>query len=888
MRPKHWLYTVPLRLRSLFRGCRVDLELDEELQYHLEQKTHEYIRKGLGPEEARYAALREFGGVTQAKEKCRDTRRVSWIQDLIQDVRYGARMLRKAPGFTAVAVLTLALGIGANTAIFSLVSGVLLRPLPYRDPARLVTIWEKDDLGHPGNTTFATYTDWKAMSKSFEELALYSSWQPTLTGSSDPEQLSGLRVTNNYFRTLGIRPALGRDFRSEEDTPSSNKVVILGHGLWERRFNSDPNIVGKTISLNTVSYVVAGVLPANFQSLMSMDPRGSAVEIWRVLGYDASQPWACRTCHHLVAIGRLRPGVALAQANAEMGTISAALWKAYPKDYSASGVVLTPLREQLLGPVSTTLYVLLAAVTLVLLVACANLANLLLARATRRDREIAVRTALGAAPGRIVRQLLTENCLLALLGATVGLMPAYWTPKLLAALGTGDLPRLAEVRVDGRVLLFTLVLALLTGVVSGMAPAFRLSNPNLHDSLKEGARGSSGWAGSRMRSLLVVSEVTLSLTLLIGASLLLRTLTQVLNVAPGFDVSHVLTMRTSVLGQKYADNNNLRQFYVQAVERVRALPGVEAAGVVSEIPLGGNMDQYGFHAEGKLNANPELDPSAVRYCVSPGYRSTMGIPLLRGRDLAESDTAEQPQVVLINEAAARQVWPGEDPLGKRVKIGGVDQPWWTVVGVVGDVHQNGLDLAPTMQFYVPHAQWPFPDSDMIFAIRTAGPPEAMAGAGRQTIRSLDPNQPISRVMPLEDYVGLSVQGRRFSLVLLGAFAAIAFLLSVVGIYGVTAYTVTQRTREIGIRMALGAQRRDMVMLVLRQGLLAVLGGVALGIAISAVLTRFLASMLFEVKPLDPATFMLVPVLLVGVAVLACWLPARRAMLVDPVVALHHE
>jgi putative ABC transport system permease protein len=330
MRPKHWLYTVPLRLRSLFRGCRVDLELDEELQYHLEQKTHEYIRKGLGPEEARYAALREFGGVTQAKEKCRDTRRVSWIQDLIQDVRYGARMLRKAPGFTAVAVLTLALGIGANTAIFSLVSGVLLRPLPYRDPARLVTIWEKDDLGHPGNTTFATYTDWKAMSKSFEELALYSSWQPTLTGSSDPEQLSGLRVTNNYFRTLGIRPALGRDFRSEEDTPSSNKVVILGHGLWERRFNSDPNIVGKTISLNTVSYVVAGVLPANFQSLMSMDPRGSAVEIWRVLGYDASQPWACRTCHHLVAIGRLRPGVALAQANAEMGTISAALWKAYP------------------------------------------------------------------------------------------------------------------------------------------------------------------------------------------------------------------------------------------------------------------------------------------------------------------------------------------------------------------------------------------------------------------------------------------------------------------------------------------------------------------------------------------------------------------------------
>lgn len=815
-------------------------------------------------------------------------RRLNYIENFLQDLGYGLRQLRRSPGFTAVAVLTLALGIGANTAIFSIVNGVLLRPLPYRDPGRLTLVWEKDELGHPDNATFATYTDWKAMSKSFEELALYRSWQPTVTGSGDPEQLSGLRVTNNYFRMLGIRPELGRDFRPEEETPSASHVVILSRGLWQRRFNSDPNIAGKTITLNAASFIVAGVLPADFQSLMSMDPRGGTVEIWGVLGYDASLPWACRTCHHLIAIGRLRPGVTLAKANAEMDTISAALWKAYPKDYSASGVILMPLRDYLLGPVSTTLYVLLGAVTFVLLVACANLANLLLARATRRNMEMAVRTALGATRGRVIRQLLAENCLLALLGAAVGLTPAYWTPNLLAALGTGDLPRLAEVRLDWRVLLFTLGLVLLTGVLSGMAPAFRLSNTGLHDTLKEGARGSSGAAGRRLRALLVVSEIALSLTLLVGAGLLLRSLARLLTVSPGFDASHVLTMRVSLLGEKYADNKNLRQFFVQASERVRALPGVEAAGVVSQIPLGGNMDQYGFHVEGRINANPELDPSAERYCVTPGYRRTMSIPLLRGRDLAETDSADAPQVLLINEAAARQMWPGEDPLGKHVKLGGIDKPWWTVVGVVGDVHQRGLDFAPDMQFYVPHAQWPFPDSDMTFAIRTDGPPGALAQAARQAIRSLDSNQPISRIMPLEDYVGLSVQGRRFSLVLLAAFAVIALLLSTVGVYGVTAYTVALRTREIGIRMALGAQGRDVLALLLREELLLVLGGIALGIAASAALTRFLASMLFEVKPTDPATFVLVATLLAAVAGLACWFPTRRATTVDPLVALRYE
>jgi putative ABC transport system permease protein len=880
--------TIALRLRSLFQRRQVDQELDEEIREHVDHLTNGYIAKGLAPQQAREAALREFGGVEQSKENCRDARKVSWIQDLIQDLRFAARMLRKNPEFTAVAVLTLALGIGTNTAVFSLLNGVLLQPLPYRDPSRLALVWEKDDQGHRDNATFATYTDWKAMSKSFEELALYRLWTPTVSGSGGPEQLTGLRVTNNYFRTLGVQPALGRDFLPQEDFPASSHVVIISHGLWARRFSSDPNIAGKTITLNSVPYHVVGVLPENYESLMNMNPREPTAEIWGALGYDASQPWACRTCHHLIAIGRLRPGVTFAQATAEMDTISAALWKTYPKDYSAAGVILTPLREELLGPVSTTLFALFGAVTLVLLVACTNLANLLLARATQRNKEMVVRTALGAARGRILRQLLAENSLLALLGASLGLIPAYWTPKILASLGAGDIPRLAEVRLDWRVVLFTFGVALLTGLLSGIAPAFGVWKTNLQDALREGARGSSGAAASRLRGALVISEIALSMMLMLGAGLLLRSLLHLLSVSPGFDATKVLTMRVSVIGKKYDDDKILRQFFNQALERIRALPGVEAAGAVSEVPLGNNMDMYGFHAEGKINANPELDPSAERYCVSPGYRNVMHIPLLRGRDLEDTDNAGSPQAILINDEAARQMWPGDDPLGKRVKIGGTDKPWWTVVGVVGSVRQHGLDLPPTMQFYVPHSQWPYPDSDLTLVIRTAGKPTAIRGAARDAVRSIDPNQPISQVMPLEDYVGLSVQSRRLSLILLGSFAAIALLLSIVGIYGVTAYAVAQRTREIGVRMALGAQVRQVLSLLLRQALLLVLVGVALGVAASAAFTQLLASMLFEVKPTDPATIVFVSALLVSVALLACWIPARRATRIDPMIALRYE
>jgi putative ABC transport system permease protein len=874
-------------MRSLFRRDKVEQELAEELQHHLEQKTREHIAKGLSPEEARRAAVREMRGLEKSKEECRDARRVNFIEDLLKDTRYALRMLRMSPAFSAVAILTLALGIGANTAIFSLVNGVLLRPLPYRDPERLTIVWEEGRDGLPENVGYATYLDWKAQSKSFEQLAIYSAWQPTLQ-AGEPEVLNGLRVTSNYFRTIGVHPEIGRDFLPEEDVSNANKVVMLSHSLWQRKFNSDPNIAGKTIDMNATQYIVAGVLPASYQSLMSQDPRGGTVEIWRVLGYDVSQPWACRTCHHLIAIGRLRDGIASAQAKAEMDTISAALSKAYPKGYDDAGVILTPIHENLLGAASAPLYILFGAVSLVLLVACANLANLLLARATNREREVAVRTALGASRGRIVRQLLTETCVLGLLGAAAGLVPAYWTPKVLALVGTGDLPRLDQVHLDWRVLLFTVGVAILTGICAALAPAYRLSKTDPENVLKEGSRGTGNIATRRLRGLLIVFEVALSLTLLVSAGLLLRSLSRLLVVSPGFDARSVLTMQTSVLGKRFSDNAVLRQYFADAVAQVRALPGVQSAAAASQIPLAGNMDRYGFHVEGKMHANPEKDPSAERYCITPGFLETMRIPLLRGRDITAADSASAPQVLLIGETTARRMWPGEDPIGKHVKLGGLDQPWWTVVGVVGDVRHVGLDLAPDMQIYVPHQQWPFPDGLMTFVIRTAGPPAAIAASAQQAIHSLDATQPISRVAPLERYVGLSAQGRRFALILIGAFGAIALTLSVVGIYGVTAYNVAQRTREIGIRVALGAQRTELLRLLLRQGMLFVALGVGAGVVISAALTRFLTSWLFEVQPTDPLTFAGVVLLVVVAASAACFVPARRALRGDPIIALRYE
>ena len=875
------------RIANLFHRSKLDQEIEAELRSHIEMRTADNMAAGMSPKEARRQAVLRFGSRPAMKERVIAADAQMFLNSLWQDLRYGLRQLRRSPGFTAVAILTLALGIGANTTIFSLVNGVLLRPLPYRNPDRLTIVWEKDRDGSPDNVGYATYLDWKTQSKSFEQLAVYSSWQPVLQVGG-PEELNGLRVTSNYFRTLGIKPEIGSDFIPEEDTPKTNKVVMLSHSLWHNKFNSDPTIIGKPIEIGGGQYIVAGVLPASYQSLMTQGPPAGTVEIWRVLGYDISQPWACRTCHHLVAIGRLRDSVPLAQATAEMDTISAALSKAYPKEYDDSGVILTPIYNQLLGPASSQLYILFVVVSFVLLVACANLANLLLARATNREREVAIRAAIGATRGRIIRQLLAENCVLGLLGAAAGIIPAFWTPKVLAVIGAGDLPRLDQVHLDWRVLLFTAAVGLSTVIAAGLAPALQLSRTDAQESLKDGVRVGGKVASRRLRGLLVMSEVALSLTLLIGTGLLVRSLSRLLAVSPGFEPVNVLTMQTSAIGQRFNDNNIVRQYFAYAVDRLSALPGVQSAAAASQIPLAGNVDKYGFHVEGKIHPNPEEDPSAERYCITPGFLETMHIPLLRGRDISAADTAKAPQVLLVSETTAHRMWPGEDPIGKRVKLGGVDQPWWTVVGITGDVHHIGLDAAPDMQVYVPHQQWPFPDTQMVFVIRTVGAPLGISSVAQQAIHSLDSSQPISHIAPLENYVELSVQDRRFALILIGAFAAIALALSLVGVYGVTAYSAAQRTREIGIRVALGAQRYELLGLLLRQAMVWVACGVIAGVLASVVLTRFLASMLFDVRPTDPLTFTSVVLLVVAISAAACYIPARRAMRVDPMVALRYE
>src|SRR5882757_3882683 len=873
------------KMAGFFRGSRGDEEFSAELATHVQMHTDDNVRSGMSPQEARRQALINLGGIAQTQELYRERRGLPLLETLLSDARFGARMLRKNPGFTAVAILTLALGIGANASVFSIVNGVLLHPLPFANAGRLVMVGEREEDGKPTTTSFTTYEDWKARSKSFEELTLYRQWQPTLMAAGEPEQLIGLRVANNYFRTLGVNMAAGRDFAAVDDKPATRFVVLLGHHLWRRRFHSDPKIVGQAINLSGRDFTVIGVLPANYESLIATDMRASGVEIWGALGYDAALPDACRNCRHLKAIGRLRPGVTVAQASAEVSAVTDALWKEHPTDFSTGGAVVIPLYEQLLGSVSRTLYVLRGAVGFVLLIACANLANLLLARATHREREIAMRAALGASRTRIVRQVLVENCLLALAGGLIGLLLAYWTPQILITMRAANLPRLDQVRIDWRVLGFSFAIALFTGVLSGVVPALRMTKINLQMALQEGTRGSSANTGG-MRSFLVVSEIALSLTLLLGAGLLVRSLLRLVNVRPGFDPAHVLTLRVSPVGPRYTKDEPVREYIARANEKVRSIPGVLASGTSSQIPFGGNFDMTGLHVDGKMNANPALDPSAERYVISAGYLQAMGVRLLRGRDFASHDGQNTEQVMLVNETAAREIWPGQDPLGQHVHVADPTSPPRTVVGIVGDVHHYALDAAPTMQFYLPVTQTD--TSDLVFAVRSAGDPLQMANAVRLAIRSVDETLPIYRVVPMNEYVAATMANRRLALVLLGSFAAIALILSVVGIYGVTEYTVAQRTREIGIRMALGAQNHQVLRLMLRQGITLAMGGVILGAIFSFALVGFLRSLVFGVTITDPVTFLAASAILTAAAVLACWVPSRKVIRMDPIIALRHE
>jgi len=764
------------------------------------------------------------------------------------------------------------------------VNTLLLKALPYHDPDRIVLAWGVIPGGNTRSQVSATdVADWRRQNSVFAEITTFGNWSATLLSDGEPERINGIQVGDGYFSVLQGQPLLGRVFLPEEQEEGRDFVLVLGHGLWQRRFGGDPQIIGRQVNLTGKPYTIVGVMPAEFQSLPTslVEPRG---EFYRPVAekYDEAE----RSSRHLRAIARLKAGVTLHGAQAEMNLITRQLEQRHPESNTDYGVRLTTLSEDTVGGLRQTLLLLLGAVLFVLLIACANVSNLLLARAVARQKELAIRTALGAVRLRLVRQLLTESVLLALTGGALGLLLALWGTGLIEALGAQVTPLLSGVKLDARVLTFTLLLSLLTGVVFGLAPALRVSRPDLNETLKEGGRSAdAGVHGSRLRSALVVSEMALALALLVCAGLLIKSVLRLRAVNPGFNPANLLTMNVALPLAKYPKPQQRVEFHNRLIERLAALPGVNAAGFTSVLPFSSNFDGRALAVEDQPKP-PGAEISVDLYIITPDYLRTMAIPLRTGRSLTERDTEAAPQVALINETMARALCPEQNPLGKRIKFPGSEknpQPWRTIVGVVADVAQYALDRKPPMQMYLADAQ--YPSSFMTLVVRTASDPTGFAHAVRNEVRALDKDQAVFSIATLEQLLGASIALRRFSMLLLLSFAAVALALAAVGIYGVISYSVTQRTRELGIRLALGAQSSDVLRLVVGQGLRPVLSGVVIGLVAAFGLTRLLSTLLFEVSATDPLMFALIALLLTAVALLACWIPARRATKVDPMIAL---
>jgi predicted permease len=805
----------------------------------------------------------------------------------MNDLRFAFRQLLKNPGFTAVAVLTLALGIGANTAIFSVVYGVLLKPLPYRDPEQLIRVFETSASQPRFPMSAGDFQDYREQNSTLTGLALYTRQDLELTMDDEPELLSALRISSGFFDVLGVRPLLGREFGREDEAPDNHHVVVLSHGLWQRRFHSDPTVIGQPIKLTGEAFTVVGVMPPGVQHVggdyRSM-PHGETVDFWWPV---TLRPNDNRGAHYLNAVGRLRSGMLPSQAAADFNVIASRLAREFPETNQSFRIAVQPLHEEIVGRSRTTLLVLFGAVLLVLLIACVNVANLLLARTSAREGEMAVRAAVGGGRWRLVSQLLTESLLLAAVSSATGVVLAKWVVSALSKFGPEQLPRLQAIGLNGPVLLFTIALTFLTGVLFGLAPALQAGKTNLNGLLKGGGRASAGGRHRRLRDTLVAAEVALALLLLIGTGLLVRSFWALQQTAPGFNPERVLTALVSLPYGRYGNRTNVAAFHQQLLERLAALPGVESAGLTSDLPWTGYDENNSFSIEGKTFP-PDNGPEGRYHFVSSDYFRTVGVPLRAGRFFNADDRAGKRPVVLINQSLADRYWPLENAVGKRLTFSSEpkEQDWWTVVGVVGDVKDFPNSPAAVPAFYWPLTQAPTRQATL--AVRTSGEPSGMIAAVSKEIHSLDKDVPLADVKTLETVTGRAVAGRRFALRLITCFAVTALALATTGIYGVLSYLVAQRTREIGVRMALGAQTRDVIRLTLEQGMLPTLIGVALGLSGAFALTRLMSSLLFGVSATDSETFILSPLLLVMVALLPSWLVARRATKVDPMEALRYE
>ena len=870
-------------LHALTHRDAADRDVADEVDHYLEQATAEHLTRGLSPADARRAARLEIGNPTVLREEVRSSGWEHMIETLIADLRYAGRRLRSNPGFTCIAAVTLALGIGASTSVFSAANPILFERLPYPQPHRIVTIWEERNDGGRLASTFAAYRAMVERCHSFEALAVTRTWQPTLIGGQ-PERLEGQRISATYLRVLGVAPTLGRDFLQSEDEVNGPRVVILSDVLWRRRFAADPAILGRQITLDDMSYTVVGVMPERFENVLA-----PAADVWSPLQYDKGLPTEGREWgRHLRVVGRLRPDANVDRGRGELEQSRrdmASIYGGTGRDYAVpSTFMLKSLQDDITGSVRPALVAVVAAVALLLAIACVNVTNLLLGRGAQRRGEFAMRVALGAGRGRLIRQLLTESVLLALLGGGLGLLAAAGGVRALVALSPPELPRANAIELDATVFAFAFGISLLIGLAVGVIPGLHASRTDLHGGVQHGSRHTGGHQFTRR--LLVVAEVALALILLVGAGLLLRSLQHLFAISPGFDSSNLLTMQVQT--SRRFDRVTTQNFFDRALDAVREVPGVEAAALSSQLPLSGDLDEYGVHFEPEPNGTPEGGYSTFRYAVTPGYLETMGIPLRRGRLLDARDVASAPISVLISESLATRKFGKGNPIGKRLQIGRADSPWYTIVGVVGDVKQASLAVSQSDAVYITTTQLYFVDDALWLVVRARGDSTALAPAIRNAIWSVNKDQPIVRVATMDELLAATAAERRFAMILFEVFALVALVLAATGIYGVLSGSVAERTREIGIRSALGASRASILGLVVRQGMVLTVLGIAIGLTGAVIASGALITLLFNVSRLDPITYAGVIAMLLGVSAIACWIPARRAAWVDPSITLRAE